>query len=297
LRLAVTNSAPSPDLRADHPELVYVSISGFGETGPLAHKRTYDPVVQALSGLADIQRDRATNRPRMVRTIIPDTVSALAAAQAITAALLSRERTGRGQHVRLAMLDAVLEFLWPEGFAGYTWRDTDSEGQRRTLAQDLVFEAQDGFITAGAVSRGEWEGFCRAVERAEWLDDPRFQTAGGLVAHADERLGMMQEVLKTRGCDEWLQRLDAEGVPCAPVLRRGEVLEHPQVVENGIIVESQHPEGGPMRQARPAARFEATPSALERAAPLLGQHSDEILREAGLSEEAIHALREDGTLG
>ena len=110
----------------------------------------------------------------------------MVAAQAVTAALLARERTGRGQHVRLAMLDATIAFLWPEGMAGYTWTTGGARGERRSLAQDLIFETGDGFVTAGAVARREWEGFARAAERPEWLEDPRFRDAAGLVAHADE---------------------------------------------------------------------------------------------------------------
>jgi crotonobetainyl-CoA:carnitine CoA-transferase CaiB-like acyl-CoA transferase len=285
-----------PALRAVRDDLIYVSITGFGETGPYVAKRVYDPVIQALSGLADIQRDRASNRPRMVRTVVPDKVSALTAAQAITAALLSRERTGRGQHVRLAMLDAVLAFLWPEGFAGYTWRGNEARGARRPLAQDLVFETLDGFITAGTVSRREWEGFARAAERPEWLEDTRFRDAAGLVAHADERFDLMAEVLRTRSSDAWLARLDAEGVPCAPVLRRREVLSHPQVAAAGILEESEHPHAGPMRQPRPAARFDGTPSGALRAAPLLGEHTDEVLAEAGLDAAALAKLRTCGAV-
>jgi len=288
------------DLRAERSDLVYVSISGFGESGPYAGKRVYDPVIQALSGLADIQRERRSGRPRMVRTIIPDQVSALAAAQAITAALLARERTGQGQHVRLAMLDATIELLWPEGMAGYTWTGDGAEGPagaRGQSDQDLVFETADGWITAGTVAWDEWVGFCRAAERPEWLEDPRFQSAGDLVARADERLARMAEVLRTRTTAEWLERLDAEGVPCAPVLRRAEVIDHPQVRANRLLVEDVHPHAGPLRQPRPAARFERTPAAIRRPAPLLGEHTGEVLGELGLETGEIAALRERGAIG
>lgn len=283
-------------LRAARPDLIYVSISGFGEVGPYAGKRVYDPVIQALSGLADIQRDRESGRPRMVRTVVPDKLTGMTAAQAITAALFARQRTGRGQHLRLAMLDAALEFLWPEGYAGYTWVGGDAPGARRTLAQDLIFETADGWITAGAVSRREWEGLARAADRPEWLTDARFRSAALLVRHADARLALMADALRTRSTGAWLERLEHEGVPCAPVLRRREVLEHPQVKANAIVVESEHPHAGPMRQPRPAARFEDTPSAIARPAPVLGEHTDEVLAEAGYDADAVARLRADGTV-
>ncbi len=276
------------------PDIVYVSISGFGESGPYAHKRVYDPVIQALSGLASIQADRDTGRPRMVRTIIPDKTTAVTAAQAITAALFARERTGKGQHVRLAMLDTMVAYLWPEGMTGLTFVGKEVKAARAQLAQDLIFETTDGYITAGAVSDAEWQGMCRALERTEWLADERFRTANSRVVNVVERLRMTAEVLRTRSSAEWLERLDREGVPCAPVLDRADVIGHEQIRVNELIEEFDHPVAGRMRQPRPAARFDATPAAIRRPAPMLGEHTREILTEAGLSAGAIDALLEAG---
>lgn len=283
-------------LRAAKPDLVYVSISGFGETGPYAHKRVYDPVVQALSGLAAIQADRATGRPRMMRLIVPDKLTAITAAQAITAALLGRARTGEGQHLRLSMLDATVEFHWPEGMAGHTWigRDVSTPGAR--YAQDLVFETADGFITAGAVSDVEWQGLCRAIDRLDWLEDERFATAAGRVANAGERLTMLQEVLATQPSAYWLERFEAEDVPCAPVLDRAGLIQHAQIVENELVVESDHPIGGAMRQARPAARFGGKNSPIGRPAPGLGEHTDDVLREVGVDATELAEMRRRGVI-
>ena len=280
-------------LREVRPDLIYVSISGFGETGPYAQKRVYDPVIQALSGLAAIQGDRASGRPRMVRTIVPDKLTALTAAQAITAALLARERSGQGQHLRLAMLDAMVSFLWPEGMARYTFvRDEEAERPSAPRqVRDLVFATADGFITCGTVADAEWQAFARAVGRPEWLDDPRFATPAGRVAHWDERLELMQEALATRTTGEWLEILDAADVPCAPILGRRDLLHHPQLIANEIIVESEHPHAGRVRQTRPAARFDRTPAGVRRPAPLLGEHTEEILAELGLDRAEVAELR------
>lgn len=269
------------DLQAIKPDLVYVSISGFGERGPYAGKRVYDPVIQALSGLATIQGDRGQGRPRMLRVVIPDKVTAITAAQAITAALLARERTGEGQHVTLSMLDATIALAWPEGYAGHTFVGDEVEVPRNALAQDLVFETKDGYMTAGAVSDSEWLGLTRALDHPEWLDDERFKTAGGRVAYAKERLDQTADVLVTRTTAEWMERLDAEQVPCAPILPLSEVIRHPQIVESELLVESDHPVAGRIRQPRAAARFEKTPTRLDRPAPTHGQHTEEILRELG----------------
>ncbi len=282
-------------LRRIRPDLIYVSISGFGESGPYAHKRVYDPVIQALSGLAAIQGD-GTGRPRMLRLIVPDKVTALTAAQAMTAALLARERSGEGQHVRLAMLDAVISFLWPEGMARHTFIGPDIGVSRPPATRDLVFETTDGYITVGAVADAEWEGLARTVGHPEWLEDPRFRTPAGRVKHADARLELTAGALATRSSAEWLERLDAAQVPCAPILSRDALIHDEQVKANELIVESDHPHAGRMRETRPAARFDRTPSELRRPAPLLGEHTDSVLAELDFSPEQVAELREAGVV-
>ncbi|HLK87452.1 MAG TPA: CoA transferase [Candidatus Binataceae bacterium] len=283
-------------LRAVKPDLVYVSISGFGENGPYADQRVYDPVIQALSGLAAIQADVETGHPHMIRLIIPDKVTALTAAQAMTAALLARQRTGEGQHVRLAMLDAVIAFLWPEGMAAYTFVGSNRSSIRAARARELIFQTTDGYITAAANTDSEWQGLCRALERPEWLTDERFRTPVDRIRNADVRLEMTAQALKTRSSAQWLERLRANEVPCAPVLTREEVLHNAQVVANQIIVESTHPHAGAMRQPRPAARFERTPAALRRFAPMLGEHTDEVLAETGVAPDELRSLRAAGVI-
>jgi crotonobetainyl-CoA:carnitine CoA-transferase CaiB-like acyl-CoA transferase len=285
-------------VRSLREDIIYVSISGFGESGPYAHKRVYDPVIQALSGLTSIQADAATGRPKMVRVIVPDKLTAVTAAQAITAALFSRERTGRGQHIKLAMLDTMVAFLWPEGMTGYTFVGREVHTSRSQLTQDLIYETTDGYITVGAVSDAEWKALCRALDKPEWLEDERFKTLAARSANVKDRLELTAEVLRGNSSAYWLQRLDAESVPCAPVLSRAEVIEHEQIRVNELIRELEHPVAGRIRQPRPAARFAETPADIQRHAPLLGENTEEILREElHLSSEEIARLREAGTIG
>ena len=284
-------------VRALRADIIYVSISGFGESGPYAHQRVYDPVIQALSGLAAIQADGATGRPKMVRTIIPDKTTAVTAAQAITAALFARERTGEGQHVRLAMLDTMVAYLWPEGMSGFTLVGKEVKAARAQLSPDLIFATKDGFITAGAVSDKEWRGMCRALGQEAWITDERFRTINDRAVNVTERLQLTAEVLATDTSAHWLSRLDEQGVPCAPVLDREGVLRHEQIVANEIIAEYEHPIAGTTRQPRPAARFDKTPAFIRRPAPGLGQHSQELLIELGYDRQRIDALVKDGVLG
>ena len=277
-------------------DIIYVSISGFGEKGPFSHQRVYDPVIQALSGLASIQADGETGRPKMIRTIIPDKTTALTAAQAITAALFSRARTGEGQHIKLAMLDTMVSYLWPEGMSGFTLVGKEVKSARAQLSPDLIFATQDGYITAGAMSNIEWKGMCTALGHLEWLEDERFLTTNDRAVNVTARLTMTGDVLATNTSAYWLERLDAEGVPCAPVLSREEVITHPQIVANDLIHESDPPIAGRIRQPRPAALFDKTPSNIQRPAPGLGEHNTELLTELGYSPEQIQGLSDEGVI-
>jgi crotonobetainyl-CoA:carnitine CoA-transferase CaiB-like acyl-CoA transferase len=283
-------------VRAIRPDIIYVSISGFGESGPYAHQRVYDPVIQALTGATDIQADRDTGRPKMFRIIIADKVTALTTAQAITAALFARERTGEGQHIRLSMLDAMISFFWPEGMSGLTFVGDEIDVTRFQGTMDLIYETRDGYITAGAISDKEWKGMCKVLGRLEWIDDERFRTTADRFRNAELRKRLTADEIRKHGRDELLSRLDAEGVPAAPLLTRLELLGHEQIAANDTIGIYEFDDHGRIRLARPAARFSNTPAGIERAAPGLGEHSVQILRELGYTNEAIDELAAGGAV-
>jgi crotonobetainyl-CoA:carnitine CoA-transferase CaiB-like acyl-CoA transferase len=279
-----------PALRKINPRLIYVSISGVGESGPYAKKRIYDPMIQALSGLADIQMDQRTQRPQMIRTILADKTTAIYTAQAVTAALYAREKTGRGQHVRISLLSTMISHLWPEGMMPYTVVGLENLGLSTNSGPDLIFATSDGYITVGTISDSEWQGFCAAVEQPQLASDERFSTAELRSRNATERITLMGTLLKAYTSVEALARLDAADVPCAPVLRRQDILDHEQVVAMRLIEELEQPTVGRVRQPRPAARFDDTALGEARPAPCIGQHSGEILAELGFDQDAIEGL-------
>ncbi len=291
-RLGIDEAA----VRAAAPGIVYVSVSGFGQRGPLAGRPVYDPLVQALSGLTTIQAGSDSARPRLVRTILPDKVTGLTASQAITAALLARARSGRGQHVRLSMLDSVISFLWSSDMGAHTFADAPARSDEDQSTIDLIYETEDGHISVAVQTDRQWRGLCGALDRPEWLDDPRFRTTALRQEHLDARLDLTQRVLRGAPSAHWLARLEAADVPCVPVLTRREMILHPQVAANGTVAMFDHPAAGRLRQARPAARFSETPADDARGAPALGAHSAEVLREAGFAAAEIAALVEDGVV-
>lgn len=274
-------------LRQQHPRLIYVSISGVGETGPYVKKRVYDPIVQGLSGFADIQSQAGTNRPQMIRTIVADKTTAVMTAQAVSSALYAREKTGRGDHIRVAMLDAMLSYLWPEGMMQYTVVGAEARAPDPNDRPDLIFKTQDGYMTAGTISDSEWQGFCRASGDPELANDERFATPAGRSVNATARINRMQEYFAQHTTAEWLARLDAEDVPCAPVLRRHEIVANEQVVARGIIEELEQPGVGRIRQPKPAARFEERASAIGGPAPRIGEHTREILSSLAFTDQEI----------
>src|SRR5208282_2630620 len=166
------------------------SISGFGENGPWAHKPAYDPIIQALSGLTTVQGGSDTERPRLVRTVLADKLSAVVASQAITAALV-----------------AMLSFLWASDMSVQTYPDNRQGSQPTASFIDLIYETKDGYMTVAVMSDKEWAGLTRALERREWLNDPRFATPVARDKNVDERLRLTQEVLRTRSTAEWMERL------------------------------------------------------------------------------------------
>jgi crotonobetainyl-CoA:carnitine CoA-transferase CaiB-like acyl-CoA transferase len=189
------------------------------------------------------------------------------------------------------MLDAMVGFLWPEAMTQYTVVGREDAPQPAPRP-DLIFRTRDGYITVGALSDAEWRGLCEVIGRSDWLEDPRFKTPASRSQHAAERIGLVAAILAEADSQTWLDRLDAAEVPCAPVLRRAEVMDNVQVINNQLIEPMDQPSLGTVRQPRPAAQFDQTPARISGPAPRIGEHTDAVLAEAGYSAAEIQALKD-----
>ena len=281
-------------LREANPRLVFASINGVGHTGPYASRRVYDAIVQAISGIGSLQSNPATERPILVNSLICDKITSMTAAQAIASALVARERTGTGQRLDIAMLDAALFFLWPDNMLPYTFAGDEKPHPGHRSHEGMVRQTRDGYICTMPVQAAEWHGLFRALELPNLFEDERFRTQAGL--DSERFQAALNEAYAQFDTDDLAERLQAEQVPFAKINPRDEVMHDPQVQAMDALWEFEHPIAGPMRQARPPARFGETPAAIFRCSPELGEHTREVLGEAGYTAEEITDLRARGVV-
>jgi len=283
------------ELRATHPALVYVSITGYGRTGPLTATPVYDHVVQAMSGIAARQADRS-GVPALVRQGLVDKATGYSVAQAITAALLARARTGIGARVEVSMLDVALNFLWPDGMMAHTCLDPVNELPEIANTFRLTPTA-DGFVALITVTDDQWQGLMRGSGRADLLADPQFRTSADRQRNGGTAMREIGAALRAMSTEEVVARLTEHDVPCAAVVDLDHVRTQPQVIASGSLEETVDPRLGRVVQPRPAPRFGGIREAPRRPAPGLGEHTAEILGELGLGPDDVLDLQRRGIVG
>ena len=285
-------------VRARHPDVIYVSVSGFGPSGPYSHRAVLDPVIQGLTGMVHSQVSEALPFPDLVRTLVADKATAHTAAQSITAALFARLQGAGGQHIDLAMLDAALSWFWPDGMADLT----HTSGLRTHRPQDLyqLIDTADGQVVYFLATRGQIEGMWRVLGRDDFLADDDFCEPGLLTAdpeRADAAMSAIREGLAQMRSAEVVAAMADHSVPCGPVLTRHEVMTDPQVTHNGVIHEWDHPTAEGLRQAGPPGAWSTTQPEFIPQIALAGEHTDDVLRELGHDDATIASLRTDGIVG
>ncbi|MFZ4071817.1 MAG: CaiB/BaiF CoA transferase family protein [Caulobacterales bacterium] len=267
-RLGYSSSAA----RARNPRLIYCAITGFGPDGPLAKGRVYDPIIQAASGVCASQADPLTGEPRLVQTLICDKTTALVAAQAITAALYAREKSDVGQHIDLAMLDASLAFLWPEGMYNETFITDPPARQPDFGSFYRLWRSKDGWFAIAGVQDVEFQAMCRALGRPDLASDERFATIAGRMQNAAAFRDELEASIASQDSAPLLQRMLEEDAPAGRVNQRSDLVNDPQVRANQTIIEIDHGAEGQVRQARHPARFSHSPCDPPKPAPHLNEH-------------------------
>jgi len=285
------------DLRAIKPDLIYASITGFGDDGPYADRRGYDPIFQALTGYVGAQLNPEVPIPDLVRNAVVDKATSLSLAQAITAALFARERGAPGQHVRISMLDAGLMFFWPDGMLRHTLVGDDVENYLVPGERYQLTPTADGQLVLWAGTADQIRGSLRAGGRDDLADSP--SQRGAAAIEEDSQLArakaLTDGLARMTTADAYRRMVEFE-VPAAPILSHREVLVDPQITHNDCVIEAEHPVYGRYRRVRQAARFSETVHEITPPAALYAEHSDEILDELGCSAETRARLRELGAI-
>ena len=277
------------DLSASNPGLIYLSISGFGPSGPEAHKRAYDPIIQSYSAIASTQGLKRGEGPEQVNQLIMDKLTAYQGCQAVTAALFNRSQTGEGQHITLSMLDSAIAFLWPDAGADSILLGEGIEHRPPIGGSGQLLEYKDGWGAIMVLSQSEFEGLCAAFELPDLLADPRFSSVAARQAHRVEYLEAIStdaaKVAATFTLEEAELRFEKHGVPFARVHTLSDLPDDPQVQNNDVFRVIDHPVAGQLRETRPAPRFSKTDPSPAGFAPTVGQHTREVLQQIGLEEK------------
>jgi len=282
-----------------NPRLVYASITAYGQDGPYRDRPGYDMVLSAVGGLMWITGERDGN-PCKVGVAITDVLTGVYASGAITSALLWRERSGKGQYLDISLLDVQVSGL-ANIASNYLVAGQEAQRwgtQHESIIPYQVFETKDRPIAIGVANQKLWVKFCKVIGKEEWIDDPRFVSNPKRVENRELIISLVAEVMAQKTCDDWMDLLVKASIPCGPVNDMEHLFADPQILHRNMVVEVPHPSIGTVRLGGIPVKYSQTPGSVRLPPPLLGEHTDEILREVlGYSPEKIEALRGAGAIG
>lgn len=285
-------------LQRENPRLVYASISGFGQTGPYAQRPAYDVIIQAMGGISSITGEPG-GAPVRVGSSVADLSSALFGVIGILAAWGRAKETGQGQQVDISMLDCQVALLENAVARYYVNGEVPQPlGSRHpTITPFQYFAAADGYIVIAAGNDGLWRKLCMALELEELAEDKRFADNAARTQNHAAMEPLLAEAFRARSVEAWCEVLGAAGIPCGPIHDVGQVCNDVQVAARNMIIELEHPVAGRQKMPNTPLKFSQTPIDLQEPAPLLGQHTEQVLGEwLGLSVEELEALRAEGTI-
>jgi formyl-CoA transferase/CoA:oxalate CoA-transferase len=284
-------------LSARNPRIIFCSISGFGADGPFADRPGLDQIIQGTSGLMSITGFEG-EAPVRVGIPIADLLTGLFGAYGVLAALQARERTGRGQRVTTSLLESMVGMLSFQAIRYLNGAGVPPPaGNHHPInAPYGVFKARDGYVTLGATGDKRWRKFCELLHAEDWLTDPRFATNGARYDNRLELADAIGEKLQAHTSDEWELILNAEGIPCGPIYKIDQALDHPQVRHREMVVEREHPTMGLVRLLGLPVKLSDTPAEVHRVPPQLGADTDDVLHELGLDRDEIATLRKEGVI-
>lgn len=283
-------------LREQNPGLIYCQITGFGRTGPYAMRAGFDLIAQGMSGLMSVTGEGPGRPPVKVGVPIGDITAGILAAMGILAAYAHRLKTGEGQRVDTSLLEASLtQTYWPAAIFLASGVAQEPMGSAHPLSAPYQsFETADGWVNIGAANQGNWLRLLDVLGIPELAQDPRFADNAGRRIHLDALTEILAPHLRKRGTEQWLAALEEAGVPAGPVLSIGEALSDPQTLAREMVVEVEHRNLGRLKTLGVPVKLSATPGSVRRAAPVLGEHTREVLAEIGYSEQEIEALLDRG---
>jgi len=284
-------------LAAANPGLIYCAVSGYGRDGPYGDKGGFDLIAQGFAGLMSITGEPG-GPPAKTGNSVADINAGILAVVGILAAYAHKQKTGQGQMVETSLMEAALQqTYWHAAIQFATGTCPGPTGSAHILtAPYQAFHAKDGWINIGGANQANWERIAEVLGHPEWRDDPRFATNSDRMANLDALVEKMNAVLATRSKAEWVEAFDAAGVPVGPVHSIGEALSHPQTLARGMVVDLVHPQAGATKAVGCPVHFSATPTAITRPAPLLGEHTRELLREYGYDDGQIDRFVADGVI-
>jgi len=285
------------DLLAHNPRLVYVGLHGFGEDGPYAGRPAYDDLIQGLTALPALVGN-ITGEPRYSPATIADRIVGLNATHAILAGLLHRDRTGEGQAIAVPMFETMAQFVLGDHMAGRSFEPPiGPPGYSRLLAPDRrPYRTRDGYICALVYTDKHWDSFFQAIGWDDEQRDPRFKDMAARTRNYDFVYKWFADLLVTRTTAEWMELLEEADIPCGPMHDLDSLIDDPHLAAVGLFQTIDHPTEGTLHVAGPAATWSRTPSSIRSAPPRLGEHGDEILRQAGFSDADIDSLADEGAM-